>query len=439
MYETQKSYSSSPLSRDSGHGDVYRRAVSIEIARRLIASGSMTSAQAQAALMLHATRSVPLLRALRDSGVSSAAIDRESHRADVPRLQHVAPLHDVVESLPVGMCDQFLAIPVRVDTMTSTVDVAMADPFDTHAQQEFAFHLDAPIRVVHAPLTVIERALERLAAADPGPRQRLGTAALGSASPRFDAPTIQSSSDVPIPLVRRSRSPVLTVDAEDAGRITRDAIVLDPGSLPAARPSLADLAASALDGVAIESLHVVIPRSAALPQIEEAPDTLALLTETVVGLESALDDLESASTRDDIVLAALRGMVSVARRVGVFAVRRDAFTGWACTPSFATADEFRGIRIERHQDSVFSHAASEGWYFGAIPRNAVHEPLHTLLSHVDTEVTIVAVRIQGRAAMLILGAQLIDTLIATRTAERVAHASAKALLRVLRSEKRQDR
>jgi hypothetical protein len=414
--------------------------VSIEIARRLLASGCMTSAQAQAALMLHATRSVPLLRALRDSGVSSEAIDRESHRADVPRLQHVAPLHDVVESLPIGMCDQFLAIPVRVDTMTSTVDVAMADPFDTHAQQEFAFHLDAPVRVVHAPLTVIERALERLAtAAGPGPRQRLRTPALGSASPRFDAPTIQSSSDVPIPLVRRSRSPVMTNNAEDAGRITRDAIVLDPGSLPAARPSLADLSGSALDGVTIESLHVVIPRSAALPQIEEAPETLPLLTKTVVGLESVLDDLECAATRDDIVLAALRGMASVARRVGVFAVRRDAFTGWACTPSFATADEFRGIRIERRQDSVFSHAASEGWFFGTIPRNAVHEPLHTLLSHVDTEVTIVAVRIQGRAAMLILGAQLIDTLIATRTAERVAHASAKALLRVLRSEKRQDR
>jgi hypothetical protein len=437
LYETQKSYSSSPLSRDSGHGDVYRRTVSIEIARRLLASGSMTSAQAQDALMLHAKRSVPLLRALRDSGVSSAAIDRESHRADVPRLQHVVPLHDVVESLPSGMCDQFLAIPVRVDAMTSTVDVAMADPFDTHAQQEFAFHLDAPVRVVHAPLTVIERALEGLATA--GPRRRLRTPALGSASPRFDAPTIQSSSDVPIPLVRRSRSPVMTDGTEDAGRITRDAIVLDPGSLPAARPSLADLSANALDGVAIESLHVVIPRSAALPQIEEAPETLPLLMETVVGLETALDDLECASTRDDIVLAALRGMVSVARRVGVFAVRRDAFTGWACTPSFATADEFRGIRIARHKDSVFSHAASEGWFFGAIPRNAVHEPLHSLLSHEDTEVTIVAVRIQGRAAMLILGAELIDTLIATRTAERVAHASAKALLRVLRSEKRQDR
>ncbi len=412
--------------------------MSIEITRRLLASGSMTSGQAQAALMLHVTRSVPMLRALRDSGVPSTAIDRESHRADVPRLQHVAPLHHVVERLPSGLCDQLLAVPVRVDAMTSTVDLAVADPFDTQAQREFAFHLDAPVRIVHAPLAVVERALETLAERF-GPRRRLQPPSLGSATPHLDTPTIQSSSDVPIPLVRRSRSPVATDDADDAGRITREAIVLDPGSLPAARPSLADLAGSALDGVAIESLHFVIPRSAALPRIDEVPETVPTLTEAVVGLESALDDLEAACTRDDIVLGALRGMASVARRVGVFAARRDTFTGWACTPSFASADEFRGIRIERHHDSVFSHAASEGWYFGAIPRDAVHEPLHSLLSHVDTEVTIVAVRIEGRAAMLILGAELIDTLIATRTAERVAHASARALLRVLRSEKRQDR
>lgn len=79
------------------------------------------------------------------------------------------------------------------------------------------------------------------------------------------------------------------------------------------------------------------------------------------------------------------------------------------------------------------------------PRTDAHRQLVALLGEAagteadDREVAVVAVRLQGRPAMLILATRLLDTMIATRTAERLAHASAKALIRVLREEKRQDR
>ena len=421
--------------------------MTLEIGRRLLSSGAVTGAQIQAALFRHVTQGVPFLRALVEDGVDAQVISLEAARSPAPKLRNVAPALPVIKRLPAGICSQLLAVPVRVDPITATVDVAAADPFDGHIQREFSFHLEAPVRVVQAPLPAIEAALLQVEQDRKPRRQRTHTPAFGSPAPRLDLPVPKNSSEIPIPLVRRSKppSPPITQeldDADDPGRITRDAIVLDPGSLPAARPSLTSGSA---DGVAIESLEIVIPKSSAVPDIDEAPETSRLLTEAVVGLETALDDLVNASTRDDVVLAALRGMACVARRVGVFAVRRDAFTGWACTRSFANEADFRGVRVDRRDDTVFARAAAEGWYFGPIPRTDAHRQLLALLGEAesdnrhDREVAVVAVRLQGRPAMLILATRLLDTMIATRTAERLARASAKALIRVLREEKRQDR
>jgi hypothetical protein len=262
------------------------------------------------------------------------------------------------------------------------------------------------------------------------------TPAFGSVAPRIPLPVVKTSSELPIPLVRRSKPPS-PKEEHDPGRIARDAIVLDPGSLPAARPSPTDLSPNAIDGIQAESLEIIIPKNSAVPEFDAPSDPF--LTQVVVGLESSLDDLARASTRDDVVLAALRGMATVSRRVGVFAVRRETFTGWACTRSFASEPEFQSICVDRRANTVFAHAAAEGWYFGPIPATVGHEQLAALLPDARSEVAIVAVRLQGRPAMLILATQWIDSLIATRTAERLANASAKALLRVQRSEKRQDR
>lgn len=415
--------------------------MTLEIARRLLASGAVSGTQTQTALFLHVTRPMPFLRALLDCGVEPETIESELRRGDLPRLRNVIPAFELVQRLPFGMCAQLLAVPVRLDPITSTVDVAVADPFDSHVRQEFSFHLDSPVRLVQASLTSMQAALAHVEEEErrsPHTRPRTFTPAFGSVAPRIPLPVVKTSSELPIPLVRRSKPPPCN-EEDDRGRITRDAIVLDPGSLPAARPSFGDLSTNAFDGIQAESLEIIIPKNSALPEFDAPPDTAPFLTQALIGLESALDDLGRASTRDDVVLAALSGMATVSRRVGVFAVRRESFTGWACTRSFASEAEFQRICVDRRANSVFAHAAAEGWYFGPIPATEAHAQLAALLPDARSEVAIVAVRLQGRPAMLILATQWIDSLIATRTAERLANASAKALLRVLRSEKRQDR
>ena len=422
--------------------------MTLEIGRRLLSSGAATGDQVQDALYAHVVHDVPFLRALVQHGVEPDAIESEVERSDAPRLRNVAPAFDLIRPLPPGLCERLLAVPVRADPITATVDVAVADPFDAHAQREFSFHLNAPVRVVQAPLHAVEAALVQVAQElEPAfpTRRRSRTPMFGSAAPRFALPMRKASSEIPIPLVRKSRpsnppplDPTLD-DADDPGRITQDAVVLDPGSLPAARPSHGALWSSSAAGVDTDSFDIKIPKHPAVPDIETPPETSPLLTEAVVGVERALEEIDCAPTRDEVVLATLRGMAAVARRVGVFAVRRDAFTGWACTRSFANEDVFRGVRIDRRDDTVFAHAAAEGWYVGLIPRTDAHGQLLSLVPDPDGEVAVIAVRLLGRAAMLILAAQMVDTLIATRTAERLAQASAKALIRVLRAEKRQDR
>lgn len=427
--------------------------MTLEIGRRLLSSGAATGDQVQSALFAHVTQDIPFLRALLQLGVDADAIDLESERSGAPRLRSVAPAFDLIRRLPSTLCERLLAVPVRADPITTTVDVAAADPFDAHVQREFSFHLGAPVRVVNAPLHAVEAALVQVAEELRPPanvRQRTRTPVFGSAVPRFALPIRKVSSEIPIPLVRRSKPPASPPpppqeppeeadDADDPGRITQDAIVLDPGSLPAARPSHGALWSSSATSIDADSFDIKIPKDAAVPDIEPPPETSPLLTEAIVGVERALDELDRAPTRDEVVLATLRGMAAVARRVGVFAVRRDAFTGWACTRSFASESDFRSVRIDRRDDTVFAHAAAEGWYVGAIPGTAAHREILSFVPDPDAEVAVVAVRLLGRAAMLILATQMIDTMIATRTAERLAQASAKALIRVLRAEKRQDR
>jgi hypothetical protein len=442
--------------------------VALELGRRLLASGAVTSAQVQAALYAHVARDLPFLRALVEvASVPSVLVDHEAARSQAPELRNVVPLLDVVLRLPAGFCQSLMAVPVRADPLTATVDVATVDPFDPHIPQEFAFHLNAPVRVVRSPWTAMLSALESLrhqeneqANRNPSRRRRAPTPIFGSRVVRPPAAARTGSSEIPIPLVRRSQAPkpanaainpIVTnhSDADDPGRITQDAIILDPGSLPAARPAVLDGKPS-LDGVSVEAVRIRIPAAPSLPTIESGPiastdgsdappSTVPWPLDPIVGLDPALTALKRASTRDEVVLAILHGMSSVAGRVGIFAVRRATFNGWACTPGFAAEDLFRAISVDRSSPTILSEATTRGWYLGPIPSTPAHEQIQQLLVGLTGEVAIVAVELTGRAAMLILAAQLGDSMIATRTAERLAHAGADALLRVLRSEKTQSR
>lgn len=139
-----------------------------------------------AALFASVTGDVPLVRALVDTNALSAPmLARYLARSAAPQLRQVVPLVEVIERLPAGLCARLLALPVRRDAITGTVDVVVADASDQHPAREIAFHIGAPVRLVRASVEVIEEALHRLRthSLPPPPRAPAGVSdSFGSAS-----------------------------------------------------------------------------------------------------------------------------------------------------------------------------------------------------------------------------------------------------------------
>jgi hypothetical protein len=115
------------------------------------------------ALFASVTGGVPLVQSLVEArAVSPEVLARYLARTEAPYLRHVVPLVDLVDRLPPGLCARLLAIPVRRDAITGTIDVVLADTGDPHPAKEIAFHLGAPVRVVRATAAAIEEALRKL-------------------------------------------------------------------------------------------------------------------------------------------------------------------------------------------------------------------------------------------------------------------------------------
>ena len=184
----------------------YRPRVSIDLGRRLIAAGVVPPEEVEAALFLSCVRGVPFARVLLDRGaVSARGLEEELERVGGLGLRQVVGSADLVARLPRAMCRRFAALPVRVDNVTGTVDVAAADPLDAHIQAEFGFHLGAPIRVLRAPIDAIEEAIRRLELDDqtPGPgRARRVTPPFPHGAPQSSMPPPEAE-EAPILLVRR--------------------------------------------------------------------------------------------------------------------------------------------------------------------------------------------------------------------------------------------
>ncbi|RYE83431.1 MAG: hypothetical protein EOO75_19335 [Myxococcales bacterium] len=144
--------------------------MSVDLTRRLLALGLVHRDDVQQALFAHVARQVPLVKLLSETAsLSAIALDEELSRHDAPAVRSVQPLARLVEALPPGLCRALLALPVRQDVFTRTVDVAVTDPHDRHVEREFGYHLQAPIRLLRASISSIEEALRRLEHGDVPP------------------------------------------------------------------------------------------------------------------------------------------------------------------------------------------------------------------------------------------------------------------------------
>ncbi len=134
-----------------------------ELTKALLLEDAVSKSAVADALFASVTGGVPLVQALVESRAAAPEVlARHLARSDVPFLRQVVPVPELMARLPTALCARLLAVPVRRDAITGTIDVAVADPNDPHPAAEIAFHLQAPVRMVRAPVAAIDEAIRRI-------------------------------------------------------------------------------------------------------------------------------------------------------------------------------------------------------------------------------------------------------------------------------------
>jgi Type II secretion system (T2SS), protein E, N-terminal domain len=201
----------------------------------------------------------------------------------------------------------------------------------------------------------------------------------------------------------------------------------------AARPSIGDVAYPA--SIPSQAPRVGSHRSALPDEDEDGADDvpLALAPKRARAPETGpvLGALRDAGSRDEVIRLAMRGMRLVARRLAVFAVKRDGFYGWACNVALGDEEALRELRIPIEQPSVLATATATALYLGPVPATPAHEALLRVMERASPDVAAVAVRVAGRPALMLLCDELEDTMIATRFLTELAKAVGEALARLI--------
>jgi hypothetical protein len=407
--------------------------VTIALARSLLLADAVTPEALAHALLVSATRGTSLVRALLATrAIDTMRLEQALERSEAPYMRHVAPVAALVQRLPAGLCERLLALPVRRDPRTGTVDVAVVDARDPHAVEEISYWLDAPVRTVRTSLASMEAALKRLSdAPDAGMRSLAPPMWLppDSAPPRTKTPTYGSPAfdatgigqEIPIPLSRRSVSAPPIVDLGPPV-IERDARGDDDPVLDLKRRK-----SSAPAGAS--------PPSS--PPTARGPFSASSLQPPLEDADPVLDAIRGATDRDRIFELLVVGVSSVARRCAVLAVRRDAIVGWTCSPDLDRT-AFRAVRISLSARTVLSETLKhDGVTLARIPRDAAHAPLLAAITAPPPgEVALVAVHVEGKAVAVVLADDLGEALKATERMQDLGRAAGAALARLLRERRK---
>ncbi len=397
---------------------------------------------------------MPFIRALLELGqVTERVLEEELARSPLPVLGTVIPLPAIIDDLPKDLCRKLLAIPVRRDPRTGTIDVAAVDPFDTHIVEEFAYHVKSEVRVLRGSLASIEDALNRI---DKGEfsltvilRKSVppadAFAATGAAAAPPNNPTGRIPSDHPIPLVRRAirdgsievlgiRDIVEPAEVDGVGNQSGEGAASLRGAHIPRAPSVPTFSESAAKR---ESHKMQVPRrdGASPATTSRGPFSPRAPVPPFADIRGVLDAMRAATTRDEVIDCLIVGMSTVARRVGVFAIRKGGFRGIACNAELGDARLFRSIEIATEAPSLLGIAVANGSYLGPLPVTAPHEALLSILHEASEDVAAVAVRVAGRPAVVLFADQLGDTLIATRRAEELGREASDAFSRILKDTK----
>lgn len=416
--------------------------MTVALARRLVWDGIVTPEEANQALHAHVTRRIAFLAAL-----------LENHRDLAPRLEAelgprrpgtataVIPDRELVGALPPGAVAALLAVPVGRDARTGAVRVLAADPSDPHIAEELSYHLGAPVEVGRAPLRQVLAAIDEALA-----EGSTGTPAFGT---RLPAPAPSANpSEPPIPLVRvnpdvaRAPATVKGVAPQGASRGFVAPVVVGGGtsSRPAAEPIIELTRAKSTTPP--KTVKGTGPLGGAPPsETEPAPSSPVSSSErveagpTTPARESRREELDRASSPEEVIGVIVRGLSSVARRVLVLAVRGKVFEGRDANDD-ATRAAMRTLVISADRPSVLLTAVQTGSYVGPIPETRVHAELAGLLGGSVDQIAVGTVSVSGRAAVVYVMAGFDTAYLATRRAADLAQAAGKALERIVRGRRK---
>jgi hypothetical protein len=144
-----------------------------------------------------------------------------------------------------------------------------------------------------------------------------------------------------------------------------------------------------------------------------------------------LEALGRTASRDDVIRVTMRGMRLAARRIAIFVVRRDGFHGWACNVEFGDLETLRSIHVPLDQPSLLATATVTAMYLGPVPPTPGHEGLLLAMERASSDVAAIAVRVAGRAVLVLVSDDLEDTMTSTRYLGEIAQAAGDALTRLI--------
>lgn len=454
-----------------------------ELTKALLFEEAAPPAKIAEALFASVMGSVPLVQALIEShALSLDVLSRHLERSGAPFLTHVVPIVELAGRLPPGLCARLLAIPVRVDAITGTVDVAMANPMDPHPAQEIAFHLGAPVRAIRASVAEIEGALRQVRMS-----AHVHSASVGGGAAGASAYHERDRSHAPATLAPRARAPEQSVSPRRGGLILDTDSAHPPADAPGrirtppwgthvqeirdhkagTEPPESGYGseipipltrkgtptdgsppppASLGEGYALDTrgLRAAVERTAALGARASGQPVGAFIpapppVPTLVGpqppfaeMHGVLSALRNAASRDEVLELVLMGAAVVAPKVAVLIVKKGGYVAWGATPELADRVALQSVQIPLDANSLFDRVVRDELYLGPIPRDEVHAPLLRVLKSACRDVAAVPIRVSGKTAVIIVADDLRDT-IGTRRLEELARAAGEAFARIVRT------
>jgi hypothetical protein len=273
--------------------------------------------------------------------------------------------------------------------------------------------------------------------------ERDASQSLGVRTPAFGSRAVKRISNPPP--ARLSLRPPRTLNENPAGVSVSavDPINQSEPPIPLVRRSIPDDYRTHFDkgtdpGVGASSSFATLEMDeAGEPVIGLYRSKLAPSPPVPVGSEERLKEaqarIDGATSADSVVSGLMHGLEALATRALVLSVRGRVFEGRAGSSSLGDSDGLRTLRVDANQPTVLETAIQAGYFLGHMPPTPWHQGLRQLFG--DGEVYVGRIDVSGRPALLFVMAGLQTAFGATRRADELAHASSRALERIVRSRK----